>query len=338
MPPGPQQLRDRARATERRRALQPLFNGLDAHLAPLLDRGVLLAISGGRDSAVLLEVIARWPSRPDLGVQVASVDHGHRAQARLEAERVVDRAWVLGFEADVVVGGGRGEAGHRLARYRALAAHARQRGLGVLVTAHHADDDAEGLLLDLLGQGGGRGGAAMAPVAPLPAADGAEQCLVRPLLGLHRSDIELAATALGLRHRFIDERDRRGVGARARLRRQLVPSLSALLGADAGPRLARVARRRAVDEGALRDLAGERVEVEVVGSGLRLAATHAPAALWRRALVESIQRLGVEDARASAATLDALAARAAAGGQGRFDLAGVRAELKPGVIMLHLTP
>ncbi len=339
MPLSPQTLAARAAATERRRALQPLWNGLDTHLVPLLEGGALLAISGGRDSAVLLEAIARWPGRPDSGLEVASVDHGHRLEARAEAERVVDRAWVLGFNADVVVAGSRGtgEADHRRARYRALAAHARQRGLQALVTAHHADDDAEGLLLDLLGQGGGRGGAAMAPVSSIPSRGAQQMTLVRPLLHLHRPELELAATALGLAHRFIDERDRRGVGARARLRRQLVPSLSALMGADAGPRLARVARRRAADEGALALAAACGVDVEPTVPGLVLRAAAAPAALWRRALTESIQRLGVDDARASAATLETLAARAAAGGQGSFDLAGVRAELKPGEITLHLT-
>lgn len=336
MPLPPDQLRARERATDRRRALQPLFNALDAHLLPHLERGALLAISGGRDSAVLLEAVAHWPRRPDDGIAVASVDHGHRLDARAEAERVVDRAWALGFKAAVVVGsGGVGEAGHRRARYRGLAAHARQLKLGVLVTAHHADDDAEGLLLDLLGQGGGKGGAAMAPVAPLPGADGELQ-LVRPLLALHRADLELAATALGLRHRFIDDRDRRGVGARARLRRQLVPSLSALLGADAGPRLARIARRRAADEGALAIAATDHVEVEAVDGGLVLRASAAPEAIWRRALVESFRRLGVDDARASSRALDELAARAAAGGEGSFDMVGATAELKPGHLSLHL--
>ena len=49
--------------TEKRRALQPLWNTFDEHLKPHENRGLLLAVSGGPDSLALLESFVRWPNR-----------------------------------------------------------------------------------------------------------------------------------------------------------------------------------------------------------------------------------------------------------------------------------
>jgi len=88
------------------------------------------------------------------------------------------------------------QAHARAARYAALGAWAELRGLSALVTAHHADDQAETLLMRLNRGAGVRGLAAMRPVAcvpghpPLP--------LLRPLLGWRKSELEAVVAAAGL--------------------------------------------------------------------------------------------------------------------------------------------
>ncbi|MFZ9888418.1 MAG: tRNA lysidine(34) synthetase, partial [Myxococcota bacterium] len=181
------------RLTARRRALQPLWSQLDRWLGPELQGGALLAVSGGPDSAALLEACATWPRRGSARLEVACVDHGVRPEAASEACGVKARAQALGLVAHVLTATTvrADEASLRTLRYRLLWDCARERCLGAVVTAHHQGDDAEGLLLDLLGLGGGRGGAGMPHYAPQ-----AGGILVRPFLDLGRSVLLSALRAV----------------------------------------------------------------------------------------------------------------------------------------------
>ena len=120
-------------------------------LWPLEDReGPLgLAVSGGPDSlALLLIAHAAMPSQ----IAVASVDHGLRDEAAAEVALVesVCAALDIPFTAmKVTVGAGNLQAKAREARYRALHQWAQAASLGAVATAHHADDQAETLLMRL---------------------------------------------------------------------------------------------------------------------------------------------------------------------------------------------
>jgi tRNA(Ile)-lysidine synthase len=169
-------------------------------LAPF--RRVVLAVSGGSDSMALMTLVARWVASGDaprgLAVDVATVDHGLRAESGREAEWVAARAKELGFSHTTLVWAGekpgRGiQERAREARYALLAAHAKRlarSGSGgpvAVVTAHTADDQAETLIMRL-GRGSGLDGlAGMAPSRPL-LPDGSV-LLVRPLLGVSKSDL-----------------------------------------------------------------------------------------------------------------------------------------------------
>lgn len=293
------------RQTTRRRALQPLWSALERWLGPALERGALLAVSGGPDSAALMEACATWPRRPRAALEVACVDHGHRPEAAAEALAVCTRAAALGLPAEVLTATpGRGdEASLRKLRYGLLWSRARERGLGVVVTAHHRGDDAEGLLLDLLGLGGGRGGAGMRHTRVL-----AEGTLVRPFLDLSRAELRAALAAVEAPAPVIDPEDARGANARARVRLQVLPALLAVA-PGAEELLARKARRRCEDEEALAQWAAKLlVPTE---DGYEIRAEGAPVAVVRRAVHEALRRLApAKDPRRSGRTVDDLLAAA----------------------------
>jgi tRNA(Ile)-lysidine synthase len=83
----------------------------------------------------------------------------------------------------------------REARYAALGDWIEQRGLGALVTAHHADDQAETLVMRLNRGAGVRGLAGMRPASTIP---GCRPSLLRPLLGWRRAELEAICAAAGL--------------------------------------------------------------------------------------------------------------------------------------------
>lgn len=339
--------------TERRRAVQPLWNALERGVGPYLSGGVLLCVSGGGDSRALLEAFARWRRRFEGPIAVASVDHGVRAEAAAEVEAVLARARVLGLDG---VGlrlsvSKEDEASLRGARYDALFRAAAELGLGALVTAHHADDDAEGVLLDLLGLGGGRGGAGMPQVL-----ETSRGLVLRPFLCLSRPRLDLARTALFALDVVQDPLDVAGAGRRADLRHHALPELRRLR-PRLDERLAEKARRTAEAEEALFALAASCLERDGDGWALREATLRArvlgdPAAPGQRPLL-AVARRAVEaairytcpggDPRRSSRTVDALLDAAGLKGEPRregrrFHLSGVVAEVVPGGIRLSPSP
>ncbi|WP_312491264.1 tRNA lysidine(34) synthetase TilS, partial [Sphingomonas sp.] len=114
------------------------------HAAPLL-----LAVSGGPDSMAMLTLAAAsFRER----IAVATVDHGLRADAADEVRMVADHCRRLGVPhhglrpADPIAGASL-QAQAREARYALLAEQARAIGAVAILTAHHADDQAETFLM-----------------------------------------------------------------------------------------------------------------------------------------------------------------------------------------------
>lgn len=158
-----------------------------------------LAVSGGPDSlALLLLAQAAFPE----GVQAATVDHRLRAESRAEAEFVagicgelkVPHA-VLPIEVDI--GRASVQRAAREARYVALDAWLATNGIRLLLTAHHADDQAETLVMRLL-RGAGVGGlSAVRAAAPLPA-PGSDAMVLRPLLAWRKEELRALVEAAGI--------------------------------------------------------------------------------------------------------------------------------------------
>ena len=154
-----------------------------------------LAVSGGPDSmAMLLLAHAALPGR----IAAASVDHGLRAESAGEAAAVADVCAALGVEHAVLavtVAAGNVQAQARAARYAALAEWAGAADLAALATAHHADDQAETLLLRL---NRGSGVAGLAGVRARGRVPGTPLPLVRPLLGFRRTELAGVVSAAGI--------------------------------------------------------------------------------------------------------------------------------------------
>lgn len=183
---------------------------------------LIVAVSGGIDSMVLLHVLSRLRAKLGFELFAEGVDHGLRAAASQELDRAEQFARELGvpFARTRVslASGGNLQARARNARYEALRARAAELEATLIATAHHADDRAETVLLRLL-RGTSPAGLGVLPVR---SAD-----LVRPLIRARRADIEAHAR----RHSvpFCEDpsnRDPRFL--RVRVRHELLPLLTEL--------------------------------------------------------------------------------------------------------------
>ncbi len=154
-----------------------------------------LAVSGGPDSLALL--LLAHAARPGQ-VAAATVDHGLRPANADEAEMVAAVCARLGVPHRILpvrLTQGNVQAQARAARYAALAAWLAELGLYGLATAHHADDQAETLLLRL---NRGSGVAGLAGVRELGYVPGTRVPLIRPLLSWRRSELGAIVAGAGL--------------------------------------------------------------------------------------------------------------------------------------------
>jgi tRNA(Ile)-lysidine synthase len=161
-----------------------------------------LALSGGRDSCVLLHLLASLRESLPWSLQAIHINHGLQVMANLwqaHCESLCEQYQIPLQVAQLSLRPGPGEsveAVARAARYRALAEHM---GSGDLVlTAQHQDDQAETLLLQLMRGSGPAGLAAMPALSRFYAG-----WLARPLLDTPRAAIE----AYARRHRLTWEED-----------------------------------------------------------------------------------------------------------------------------------
>src|SRR5262245_46562227 len=123
---------------------------LDSLSAPSERIGI--AVSGGPDSLALLLLAAA--ARPGL-VEAATVDHGLRPESRAEAEMVARTCAELRVPHEILVAdwaetpSSAIQERAREARYSLLAGWLVEQKLKALATAHHADDQAETILMRL---------------------------------------------------------------------------------------------------------------------------------------------------------------------------------------------
>jgi tRNA(Ile)-lysidine synthase len=255
----------------RRFSARWLQQQLRALIGPLRGARLCVAYSGGLDSATLLAALAAARARAGFQLRALHVDHGlHPDSSRWAALACAQaRRWRVRCEAirvSVVRAGESLEAEAREARYRALRSALVAGEL--LLTAHTQDDQLETVLLALLRGSGVRGLAAMSGATRF----GRTQ-LVRPLLGVSRSQLERYAHARAL---VVAEdpsnRDERL--DRNFLRRQIVPLLRARWPA-AAVTVARSARHLAEAQGLLERNARAALALAQDGQALRASALRA---------------------------------------------------------------
>ncbi len=173
---------------------ESLAKRVAAELTQLVSPGAtcLVAVSGGPDSLALLDLLQLGAARHGCALAVGHVDHGIHPDSGRVAEQVAAaaRARDLSFHLrHLALGAGSSETRARVARRAALVALAAESGASVIVLAHHADDQAETVLLRLLRGSGPAGLAGMA------ARNGP---WIRPLLGIRRTELAAHLSRRGL--------------------------------------------------------------------------------------------------------------------------------------------
>ncbi len=232
-------------------------------------KGVCVALSGGVDSTVLLHVLVPWARGRGIALSALHVHHGISANAdewarfcaaRCDALRVPFRI----VRVDISPWRDQGlEAAARAARWEAFA----QCGADYLALAHHQDDQAETVLLQLLRGAGVPGLAGMgterAFMSRRPSRDGKmgspatvgttkPPTVVRPMLAVTRAEIEQFARQHGITS-IRDESNDDVAFTRNYLRHTVMPLLVAKQPA-ATANLARSARHLAQADALLSEL------------------------------------------------------------------------------------
>ena len=250
-----------------------------------------IAVSGGADSMALLLL-----ARTALGerIRAATVDHRLRPEAADEAAAVAVTCAQIGVAHDTLSVTWDAEptsnvqARARAARYGVLGEWAREQGLSAVLTAHHADDQAETLLMRLARGSGVAGLAGARGVARIGALT-----VLRPLLGWRRDELRAIVDQEGIEPAD-DPSNRDPRFDRVRMREML----SAATWADP-LRLAASASHLAAAEEALcfvtDQLAHERLSV--TSDGYDIDASQLPRELQRRLLVRALSDAGERDLR-----------------------------------------
>ena len=182
----------------------------------------LLALSSGRDSMALLQALTIQRARLTAPLVACYVNHGWSAASADWGAFCQREAAARGVPCEIVKldwqeGGGNAEARARALRYQALVARLPPRG--VLLTAHHRDDQAETFLLQAL-RGSGLDGLAAMPARRAFAAGE----LWRPLLDVPRAAVEAFIAAEGVAY-LDDPSNADPHYARNRLRLAALPAL-----------------------------------------------------------------------------------------------------------------
>ena len=186
------------------------------------DGRVCVALSGGLDSIVLLDIVDTLKAELHIDLRALHVHHGLSPNADSWATFCAEICAARGIaltttEVSVDNSSGAGiEGAARKARYAAFA----EEGSPYMLLAQHADDQAETVLHQLLRGTGLKGLAGMGEVRVVSSA----QTLLRPLLRVSRADIEATARAHGLKW-IEDESNTDTAYTRNFLRHEIAPRL-----------------------------------------------------------------------------------------------------------------
>ncbi|MEZ4517015.1 MAG: tRNA lysidine(34) synthetase TilS [Chloroflexota bacterium] len=320
-----------------------LQNALDECSAiigrPLKESRLVIGVSGGPDSLALLHAL-RQLVPPD-NLVAAHLDHQLRPESAEDAlfVRSLAERWGVTFQESAVDVAELAQANHqtleeagRHARYRYLADTARATGATAVLTGHHADDQAETVLMHILRGSGLAGLQGMLPAAPMPA--DLDIWLVRPLLHAGRADIDTYCRQNDL-HPLTDVTNTDTTYFRNRLRHGLLPILETY-NPQIKTRLEHLASVVAADYALLSELTAEAYADLMTGSGSgwvslrRRSWQSLPPALRRSTLRAALAYCVPQQRDVGFVLIEAAREAAEAEGSGR------RIEL-PGNVTLHVT-
>ena len=183
---------------------------------------VLVAVSGGPDSLVVLDALLHAKDRGGPTVHALHVDHGWTPNSPAIAESVADTCQQRGVSITIERSSMTDREKHespemsaRRIRRRHLHEEFRRLDASRIVTGHNADDQVETVLMNLA-----RGYGPMGPQG-MQQDDGQ---MLRPLLSIWRSQIETYLTRIDL-HAYRDPANNSPAFRRNRIRHELVPLL-----------------------------------------------------------------------------------------------------------------
>jgi tRNA(Ile)-lysidine synthase len=258
----------------------------------------LIGVSGGRDSIALLNLLI------ELGYQKLVVCHlNHRlrgAASRADARFVEKTARSLGLDCEIgttAVGALAKrsklsiETAARFARLAFFVEVARRRHCSRIFLAHHADDLVETALLNLFRGAGPAGMASMRRIS-VHHIGKTQLTILRPLLGIWRSEIDGYVREQGLEFRE-DATNRLLRPSRNRIRHRILPDIEKQFGRDVRKTIWRAAQIWSEEEALLDSL----VPRETIFSAKLPAATlrTLPVALQRRTILRWLRAQKISD-------------------------------------------
>ena len=209
---------------------------------------LLIGLSGGADSVCLALVLKALQESYDLTLTAVHVHHGIRGEsANRDLDFSKNLCEKLGIEfvsayRDVPAIAEKKhlteeEAG-RIVRYQIFEEEAKKRGASAIAVAHHMDDQAETVLMNLLRGSGIRGLSGISPKRKL--SNTSDIFVIRPLLGVRRSEIEEWLTK-NKQDWCTDETNLTDDYERCRIRNRLLPLLESEYNAQATEHIASAA-------------------------------------------------------------------------------------------------
>ncbi len=231
---------------------------------------LIVAVSGGADSVALLLLLTALRDQANYTLIVAHLNHAMREAAVADAIFVQQLAHSLDLTCELTtrdvptLAAARGislEMAAREARYDFLATVAQQHAATHIAVAHHADDQAETLLLNLTAGSGTAGAGGMQPSRPLGACH-----IVRPLLEITKA--ELLAYLASHHQAWCEDASNTCLDYRRnRVRHQLLPLLQAEFNPHIVGALARFSKLRREEERWMSMLAEEQLAACLDPSG-----------------------------------------------------------------------
>ena len=262
----------------------------------LLKRGekVLVAVSGGLDSMVLLQLLRQLSVKHQWQLFIAHFNHQLRGRSSDADEKLVrqiaakEKLPFFAGRADVKRFARQSklsiEMAARKLRHEFFARIAKQHGIRIIALAHHADDQVELFFLRLLRGAGGEGLAGMKWRSPSPADKALS--LIRPLLACSKNDLRAFAQKNKIAYRE-DATNATFTVPRNRIRNELLPLL-------------RRHYQPALDKNVLRLMEIIGGETDLIGEDARLwlerkkpSFARLPLAVQRRVLHLQLTQLGV---------------------------------------------
>jgi tRNA(Ile)-lysidine synthase len=256
----------------------------------------LVGVSGGRDSVALFHCLIKAGYR---NLILCHLNHQLRGRSSQADARFVEKI-AFKYYTDFEVGSVNVralaakqkmsvEAAAREARYKFFAETARRRKCKTIFLAHHADDLVETFLMNLFRGAGTAGLRGMREVSTRRI-DDVDLTIVRPLLGVWRSEIDNYVREHRLNFRE-DATNKNLAPIRNRIRHLIVPYLERTVGRSIRQNIWRTAIIAANEENWIDDQLPDSTDVELSVAKLRAL----PIALQRRAILKWLRAQNISE-------------------------------------------